>query len=376
MDIHEIKVGVPGTTIPPFDDVVKNAKRAEELGYDSIWWPDHLMGWIPESIWTPDMTPLVIRMRSPHVFLDPLATMAAVAVHTSKVLLGTSVTECFRRHPPTLAQEILTLDHISKGRVILGIGAGELENVEPYGIPYYKPASRLEEAIKVIRILWSSKGKKVSFDGKFWKLRDAVFDLEPYQEGRYPPIWIGAHGKRTLEITGRLADGWLPACLPVEEYGEMLKVVRDSAKRAGRDPNEITPGLYVYVIIGREHEECHKLFKAPLIRAWTLTAPSWLYEKCGFEHPFGKGFNPVTQYVPARYTHEEIIQALEKVPEEVCEHFFLHGTPDEVIKKIEEYGKAGLQHIVLWNLTYFGDATKIGESFKCMAEVLKYIKGK
>lgn len=376
MDVHEIKVGVPGTTIPPFDDVIRNAKRAEELGYDSIWWPDHLMGWIPEEIWTPDISPLVLRMKSPHTFLEPLTTIAAVAVHTSRVLLGTSVTECFRRHPAMLAQEILTLDHVSKGRIILGIGAGELENVEPYGIPYEKPVGRLEEAVKIIRLLWASRGKKINFDGKFWKLRDAVFELEPYQEGKYPPIWIGAHGKRMLEITGKLADGWLPACVPLELYGEMLSTIRDSAKSVGRDPNEITPALYAYVVIDREHEECHRIFKAPLMKAWALTAPAWLYEKYGFEHPLGKGFNPLTQYVPTRYSRQQTLQALEKVPEEVCEHFFLHGTPDEVIKKIEEYAKIGMRHIVLWNLTYFGDATKVRDSFKCIAEVLGYIKGK
>ncbi len=374
VSIHEVKVGIPGTTVPPFDDVIKNAKRAEKWGYDSVWWPDHLMGWVPDVIWTTEFTQMVLRVKSPHIFLEPLTTIAAVAMSTSKILLGTCVTECFRRHPAMLAQAVLTLDHISKGRVILGMGAGEAENIEPYGLRFEKPASRLEEAVKLIKTLWHSKGK-IKFDGKFWKLENAVFDLEPYEEGKYPPIWIGAHGRRMLEITGRLGDGWIPACVPVDEYGEMLKIIKDSAKRAGRDPDEITPALFTYVVIDREHEECHRIFRSPIMKAWALTAPDWLYEKLGYTHPFGKGFNPLTQYIPTKYTREEVIRALEKVPEEVCEHFFLHGTPDEVIKKIEEYAKLGLRHIVMWNITYFGDFNKVRSSFECMAEVLRYIKG-
>ncbi len=374
MDIHELKVGTPGTILPPFENVVKNARRAEELGYDSCWWPDHLMGWIPESIWTPDIAEIAAYQKSPHTYFDALTTISAVACHTSKLLLGTSVTECFRRHPAMLAQAALTLDHISKGRFILGIGAGEYENIEPYGIIYEKPASRLEEALKIIRLLWESEGK-VDYDGQFWKLRDAVLTLKPYREECYPPIWVAAHGERTMRITGRLGDGWFPTYMPLERYKEGLKIVRDEARRAGRDPESVTPAMWCYTVIDEDPEECRRLLASPMIRAFTLTMPYYAFEELGYRHPLGEKSVPFSDYVPTRYGREQVIKALEKVPVEVCERYTLNGTPDDIIKKLEEYLKAGLRHVVLWNITFFGDMKKVRPSFTAMSRILEYIKG-
>ena len=122
------------------------------------------MGWIPESIWTPDLISMSKLQPSPHDFYDVFSIMSVAAWNTQKFQLGTSVTEPFRRHPAVLAQIFLTQDHISKGRTILGIGTGEGENVIPYGIKWDKPVTRLEEAIKIIRLLWDSDDK-VNFDG-------------------------------------------------------------------------------------------------------------------------------------------------------------------------------------------------------------------
>src|SRR5687767_9444953 len=97
-----ITVGAPGTIAPPVDAVIRNAVRNEQQGFDSLWWPDHLMGWHPESIWTPDVSPLAVAQPSPHVYLDPVAAIAAVATHTERVALGTSVTEAIRNHPAQL----------------------------------------------------------------------------------------------------------------------------------------------------------------------------------------------------------------------------------------------------------------------------------
>ena len=181
MGSDEIKIGTEGTFLPPFENGINTVKRIEELGYDSAWWADHLMAWIPESIWTPDIAEVAAFRDTPHVFFDALCTIAVAAWSTKRILLGPAVTETFRRHPAVLAQAFLTLDHLSKGRVILGIGAGEGENVTPYGIKWYKPVDRLEEAIKIIRLLWEND-KKVDFDGKFWKLKDAILALGPYEK--------------------------------------------------------------------------------------------------------------------------------------------------------------------------------------------------
>src|SRR5690606_37853391 len=124
-----IAVGTNATIAPPVEAVIRGAQRAESRGYDSLWWPDHLMGFHPQQLWRPEVTALAQAVPNPHIFVDPVAAISACAVHTERIRLGTSVTDAIRRHPAMLAQEFLTLDHFSKGRTILGIGAGEGENI-------------------------------------------------------------------------------------------------------------------------------------------------------------------------------------------------------------------------------------------------------
>jgi phthiodiolone/phenolphthiodiolone dimycocerosates ketoreductase len=173
--------------------------------YHSIWLPDHMVSFWPDSIWTPEFTDLAITSPSPHRHLDALAVAGAVAVLTKNVPIATSVVDTVRRHPSLLAQTALTLDHLARGRFILGVGSGETENTVPYGFDFSKSVSRFEESLKVIRLLWESDGP-VDFTGHFYQLHHARLDTEPF-EGRFPRIWVGCSGPRMLEITGRYADG-------------------------------------------------------------------------------------------------------------------------------------------------------------------------
>ena len=373
MDVDDVKIGTMSAFLPPFDRGISTVKRIEEAGYDSAWWLDHLMGWVPESIWTPDIVELAAFQENPHVLFENLCTIAVAAWNTKKILLGPSVTETFRRHPAMLAQAFLTLDHISKGRVILGIGAGEGENIIPYGIEWKKPVSRLEEAIKIIRLLWEND-KKVDFDGKFWKLKDAVLGLESYEKGKYPPIWIGAHGPRMLEITGRLGDGWLPATPDVDFYKGGLGIIRESAKKAGRNPEEITPALWAYAVLDEDHDECLRMLETPLAKNYMLTLPNEVFERYGTQHPFGENFYGLIDYIPTRYNRKTMLDALEKIPRKICEDYYLQGTPDEIIGQIEKFAKVGMKHMVLCNMTFFFDVRKMGSSFNCMKKVVKYFK--
>src|SRR5918996_3377978 len=129
-----ITVGAPGVVQPPVDALLYTARRNEERGFDVIWWPDHLMGWPPQSLWTPEHAPLAAVMANPHMYFDPVAAIAAAAQVTSVIQLGVAVTEPVRNHPAQLARAWLTLDHLTAGRAILAIGAGEGENITPYGL--------------------------------------------------------------------------------------------------------------------------------------------------------------------------------------------------------------------------------------------------
>ncbi|MEM3730932.1 MAG: LLM class flavin-dependent oxidoreductase [Candidatus Bathyarchaeia archaeon] len=369
-----LKIGVVGPTFPPIEGIARVARSIEEKGYDSIWFPDHLMGWFPQTIWTPEFVgPLA--MYSPHTFFETTLSMAVAASSTTKLRVGSAVTEAIRHHPAMLAQSYATLEHVTGGRAILGIGAGELENVEPYGLKYEKVVSRLEEAIQVIRLLWSSKRDElINYSGKFFKLKDAVFELPPLK-GR-PPIWVGGAGERMCRLTAKYADGWIPPSLSAEEYRERLNLIKDECARVGRNFDEIERGVYLNLIIDKSEEECLRLMEAPLIKAGALLAPAAVYEKLGFEHPLGENFYPLTDYVPSRYSREQVMKALERVPIEVVQESFLWGDVEGVIEKLDGYRKAGAETVVFWNFTFLGDVAKVKSSYSCIDQLVSYFKEK
>jgi phthiodiolone/phenolphthiodiolone dimycocerosates ketoreductase len=153
-----------------------------------------------------------------------------------RLRLGTAVTDVGRRNPAVTAQAAATLHLLTRGRAILGIGTGEREGNEPYGVDWSKPVARFEEAMATIRALWNSGGELVTRDSPFFPLHNAIFALPPYR-GKWPEIWIAAHGPRMLRATGRYADAWFPAATArPKNYAAGLERVRSAASDAGRDP--------------------------------------------------------------------------------------------------------------------------------------------
>jgi len=369
-----LKIGVVGPTFPPIENIGGVAKRIEEKGYDSIWFPDHLMGWFPHTIWTTDtIGPLA--QYSPHAFFETTLSIAVAASLTKKVRIGSAVTEAVRHHPAMLAQSYATLEHITNGRVILGIGAGELENIEPYGLKFGKVVSRLEEALQVINLLWNSKRDElINYDGRFFKLKDAVFELPPLR--KRPPIWIGGAGERMCKITAKHADGWLPPNISVDEYKEKLTIIKEECSRLGRDFDKIEKGAYLHLIIDKNREECLRIMNAPLIKAGALLTSASIYKKLGYEHPLGENFHALTSFIPAKYTREQAMNAIKKVPTEVVQKSFLWGSVEDVIEKLDKYRKAGAQTVVFWNFTFLGDITKVKSSYQCIDELVNYFKEK
>jgi phthiodiolone/phenolphthiodiolone dimycocerosates ketoreductase len=309
--------------------------------YHSIWLPDHMVSFWPDSIWTPEFTDLAVASPSPHRHLDALAVAAAVAARTKHVPLATSVVDTVRRHPSMLAQTALTIDHLSKGRFILGLGSGETENTIPYGFDFAKPVGRFEEALKVIRLLWDTDGP-IDFTGQFFKLHHARMDTEPY-EGRHPRIWIAANGPRMLEIAGRYADGWWPAgTYSPEEYASKLALLRQSAERAGRDPLAITPAIIMTCFIG-DADELAEILEAPLIKAYVLQIPAEVMRANGFEHPLGEDWRGFQDIDPGTLPRERIVAMLAKVDVKSILAVVPHGTPKQVAAIVKGYVDAGLR---------------------------------
>ena len=310
--------------------------------YHSIWLPDHMVSFWPDAIWTPEFTDLATVSASPHRHLDGMAVAAAVAALTKNVPIATSVVDTVRRHPSLLAQTALTLDHISRGRFILGVGSGETENTVPYGFDFSKPVARFEEALQVIRLLWASTGP-VDFTGQFYELRHARLDTEPY-EGRYPSIWAGGSGPRMLDIIGRYCDGWWPAgAYSPEDYAQKLQVVRSSAERAGRDPTAITPAFIWTCLIAQDDAELARVLEAPLVKAYVLQIPAQIMRQYGFEHPLGDGWRGYQDINPEVLPRERILAMLEKVNVEAILAVVPHGTPQQVARTLKGFVEAGLR---------------------------------
>jgi phthiodiolone/phenolphthiodiolone dimycocerosates ketoreductase len=365
--MRALEVGVIAGIRPPLEPAIAAACASEEAGFDALWWSDHFLSWFPPAVWTPDLVPMARAVRSPHSFLDPMPVMAAVAQRTERIRLGTAVTDPIRRSPAVLAQTFLTLDHLSRGRALLGIGVGEAENIVPFGLSYERRASRLLEALEIIRLLWSTI-EPVDYDGEFWRLEGAILGAEPY--GEEPPgIWLAAHRPRLLEATGRLADGWLPILLDPAAYGRALARVRAASADAARPPDAVTAGLYSWIVVDEDRDVAEGMLDNLLLRLVALTAPEEEYERAGAEPPLAEGWG-LLHFVPTRMGLDEALRAAEAVPPEVLRRYFMWGTPDDIVERLRPFREAGLEHVYLANVTPLGDHTKAASSVALLTEIL------
>lgn len=338
-------IGATGVVVPPGRDVIAAAQQQEAAGFSSIWWPDHLMAWHPDALWTTEFTPLAARQPDANVFLDVVSCMTAAAVSTERIRIGSSVTDPIRRHPAVLAQEFLSIDHFSDGRCIFGIGTGEAENAVPYGLPFQKTVSRLEQALEIIRALWTSEGP-VTLDSDFWPHRQAVFGMGPTTAGRFPPIWVAAHGPRMLRIAGRLGDGWLPTLMPPERYRASLDTIMKSRAAAGVE-RPFEAGLWAYTCFGESKEDCLRLFESPMYKVLALQLPASVFEAHGVEPPLGRGSYGFNDFIPSRFSREEILALLDGIPAEIVGEAVLHGTVDDVVGELRALEASGCQHACL-----------------------------
>jgi phthiodiolone/phenolphthiodiolone dimycocerosates ketoreductase len=268
----------------------------------------------------------------------------------ARLRLGVSVTDTGRRNPAVTAQAAATMNLLTRGRFILGIGTGEREGNEPYGVEWSRPVARFEEAMATIRALWDSKGELVNRDSPYFPLRNAIFDLPAYR-GKWPPIWIAAHGPRMLRAVGRYADGYFPAFPHTpQEYAQRLDALRSAASDAGRDPMAITPALWVMVVPGRSSDEVDEALDSAVARAGGLLASDEFYARHGAEHPLGVGFTGAQDILPQDWDEQTALSYIKKVPMSVLREMYLCGTTDEIIDRAIQWRDYGVRHLVVANI--------------------------
>ncbi|HZQ34284.1 MAG TPA: LLM class flavin-dependent oxidoreductase [Dehalococcoidia bacterium] len=206
-------------------DWLGDAELAEALGFDSVWVGDHLLWHTPAP--------------------DPAVVLGALSARTSRVRIGSGVMLAALRPPVVIAKQAATLDLLSGGRFVLGVGAGG-ENPAEFaaaGVDVRERGGRLDETIAICRALWSRPS--ATFSGRYYQLREVRFDLPVATPGG-PPIWVGGRSPAALRRAGRLGDGWLAFAVDPERFAGGWRRVCEEAERAGRDPARLTPALQLW----------------------------------------------------------------------------------------------------------------------------------
>ena len=223
-----IRFGICTDQAEPYATLADRWRYFEELGFDSIWDCDHF-----------------IRPSDPSCpYFEGWTLLAALSAVTSRIRVGVLVSSNTFRHPALVAQQALTIDHISGGRLELGLGAGWFEEEhERFGILLDDPPVRVDrfrEAVEVIDSL--VRGRSTTYDGRYYQLRDARLRPKPVQSPR-PPLTLGAHRPRMLRICARFADRW-NSTGSVEEMAERNRTLDRACMDIGRDPKEIIRSFY------------------------------------------------------------------------------------------------------------------------------------
>jgi alkanesulfonate monooxygenase SsuD/methylene tetrahydromethanopterin reductase-like flavin-dependent oxidoreductase (luciferase family) len=283
-------------------EMIKNAAlECERLGCDTIYVSDHM---VPRPN-TPYPEQDEYDLDVP--YFECWTLLSALAVETSKVNLGTfTLCNSFRQPPSLLAKMASTLDHISNGRLILGIGAGYNEKeYDMYGLPYPHKSVRLRqlnEAIQVIKLMWTEN--RPSFKGRYYEIEKAICNPKPVQKP-YPPILVGGRGRKiTLKIVAEHAEiwNWPPAVYVTPEiYTEYLGLLEKHCKKVGRNMKDISLSMGDICHIRETKQELNK---------------------------------EIAKYKPNELTMRNYMN-------------HLIGTPDECIKRVEIYQDMGVSEFVL-----------------------------
>lgn len=320
---------------------------------DSFWVADHIGSLFPRSVMTPKYVGAARFAPKTDAHYEPWTVLGHLAARNrlGRLRLGIGVTDAGRRNPAVTAQAAATLHQLTRGRAILGIGTGEREGNQPYGVDWSRPVARFEEAVATIRALWDSGGELVNRDSPYFPLRNAVFDLPPYR-GKWPEIWIAAHGPRMLRATGRYADAWFPAMMiKPKYYAAGLEMVRAAASDAGRDPMSITAANWMFVITGRSRGEVDEALGSDVMKAVALNVPALIWPQHGARHPLGETFTGAQDILPQTLDEQTVLSYTADVPPSVLEQVALNGTPAEVIDQAAEWRDHGVHHLVVWNIS-------------------------
>ena len=265
-------------------DLPEMVRLLDALGFDSIWSGDH------------------VAFAGP--ILDPLMQLAQAAALSERLQIGTAVYLLPLRHPAPVAKQVATLDTLSNGRMIFGVGVGGEFPIEfeLCGVPVEERGARLSEGIRVLRKLWS--GEAVAHDGGFYPFPEVAIQPPPAQPGG-PPIWCGGRADPALRRAGRLADGWMSYVVDPARYRRSLETIAAAATAANRRLDRFGTSHLLFVRLDKDRES-----------ALAFAA----------------------EFLSVRYAMD-----FSRAAERYC----ALGTPEDVADAIRAFHTAGMRHLVL-----------------------------
>lgn len=298
-----------------YEDIVILAKAAEEAGFYSFTVSDHFFGNV-ESV-------------EKHAH-DAWTLLALLTPQTERIRLGTIVTCQSYRNPAHLAKIVAGLDNASNGRIEFGIGAGwKKSEYESYGYPMPSSKTRvrqLREAIQIINLLWTEE--RPSFEGEFYRIKEAMFQPKPVQKPRVP-IWVGNQKLKTPmmeEIIARYADGLNYDSETPEDFAEKKKRMREACEKVGRDFDELKWSIYLCTsVIGKDEKDFEQKKQDLLDQHWLFT---------------------------------EISDEVRPKVLDVMLSKYVSGTIDEAVEKISKYKNEA--DVIILGLPMMGDLRKNG----------------
>ena len=264
-------------------------RRLEALGFDSVWVGDH------------------VSFHNP--LYESLTLLAAYASITERIKLGTAVYLLALRPPAIAAKVTATLDVLSGGRLVFGVGVGG-ENPKEFeltGVPLRERGARVTEAIEVVRTLW--RDTPARFKGRFTEFDGVSIDPKPVQAGG-PPIWIGGRSDAALERAARHGDGWVSYVVQPERFAQSLAKIRAAAQAHGRALDGFTPAHLVFVTLGRDYESARGVWVERLSKR------------------YAQDFGPLARKYGVMGTPEQCAEQLERFRAAGCRYFLLNAICD------------------------------------------------
>ncbi len=301
-----------GLVIPYWSDITKSelievARLAEELGFHSLW--------IPE-MWGRDSFSLI----------------ALLAVHTKEIKLGTGIVSVFSRTPATIAQTIATLDEISAGRMILGMGtSGPIVIEDWHGMKFEKPLQRTREYIEIVRMILN--GDRVNYNGEIFKLKNFRLQFTPLRKAI--PIYIASIGPKNIHLTGELADGWIPFLIPKEHIQDAKKELVAGAGVTGRDLGQIMVCPYIPACVSRDVDLSKKVVQEHI--AYYLGGMGTFYHNAISRY----GFEDEADNIVEAWKMGGKTQAIQSISNSIINSVAITGTAGEGRRKLEEFRQAG-----------------------------------